>query len=178
MLVNKDHSLDAVADTHPNSYLQMTFFSFNTSQATEEQNYTSALRPRRESRLFHAPQLLRLFINTYSYLHMYSRQAQVSEERAYRVSLLHISKDNCVYKIVTICAAFTDPLKKQNITKPKKKSSNRQSLKGGNSSQTVFAHLGPGRRRVWRIFFSHVTLPEFHKETESNMCLCYCLCLI
>lgn len=26
MLVNKDHSLDAAADTHPNSYLHIKFF--------------------------------------------------------------------------------------------------------------------------------------------------------
>lgn len=85
-----------------------------------------------------AIQRLLLLINTYRYLHMYSRQAQVSEERAYRVSLLHISKDNCVYEIVMICAAYTDPLKKKQW---KQKSSNNQSLKRGNSSKTDFHPL-------------------------------------
>lgn len=91
---------------------------------------------------------------------MYSRQAQVSEERAYLVSLLHISKDNCVYEIAMICAAYTDPLKKQR----KQKSSNNQSAKRGSFSKTDFHPL-----ETWLMFFSYVTLLKFHRERQSQI---------
>lgn len=177
MLVNKDHSLNAAANTHPNSYLHICFVFFS---------FLIRVKPPESKTIHHhcslvlfsihstqAIQRLLLLINTYRYLHMYSRQAQVSEERAYRVSLLHISKDNCVYEIVMICAAYTDPLKKKK-TDENKNPAIIKAWKGAVHPKLIFTLLKPGWWSLCCMFFSLATLLEFYRETESNICQCHC----